>query len=115
MPRHISLSDVVFNRVCCFVSFQILFHELDSDLWLCVPRAFDPRCGPAQPDPIWLGLAWPGLGPRAPGALPLPMPRPSPSPDLFPLIQFSHAQLPLSLPRGALGFGDGDRRIWTPR
>jgi hypothetical protein len=55
------LSDVVFSRVCCLVSFRILFHELDSDPWLCVPRDFDPWCGPARP----------GLGPRAPGALPL--------------------------------------------
>jgi hypothetical protein len=56
------------------------------------------------------------LYPRAPGALPLPH-APLPS---FP---FSHSILPhsnflystsLSLPRGALGFGDGDRRIWIP-
>jgi hypothetical protein len=57
------------------------------------------------------------LGPRAPAALPLPM-RARPSHVSLSLIQFSRAATssppPLS-PRGALGFGDGDRRIWTPR
>jgi hypothetical protein len=78
MPNHISLSDVVFNRLCCLVSFQILFRELDYDLLLCVPQDFDPRCGPAQPGLARPGPARPGLGPRAPGALPLPMSRPLP-------------------------------------
>jgi hypothetical protein len=82
MSNQIFLSDVVFNRVCCLVSFRILFHKLDSNLWLCVPRDFDPRCGPAQPDPV-------RPGPAPPYAAP-------PSPDLFPLIQFSRAQLSLS-------------------
>jgi hypothetical protein len=61
MPNHISLSDFVLNRVRCLVSFRILLHELISDLWLCVPRGFDPRCGPAHPNPAQ-------LGPRARGA-----------------------------------------------
>jgi hypothetical protein len=44
----------------------------------------------------------------------------APSPGLLPLIQFSRAQLPyslppLSLPRGALGFGDADRWNLDPR
>jgi hypothetical protein len=99
------LSDVVFSRVCCLVSFQILLRELNFDLWLCVPRGFDPRCGPARL----------GLGPRA-----LPLPMSPPSPSLLPLIQFSCAQLPLSptslsLPHGALGFRDADHRNLDPR
>jgi hypothetical protein len=95
----------VLNRVCCLVSFRILFRELDSDLWLCVPRDFDPLCGLAQLGPA---LA------RAPLA-PLPLPHP--------LVSYPHSILPRSnllsstslSPRGALGFGDDDRRIWTPR
>jgi hypothetical protein len=64
--------------------------------------------GLARPDP-----AQPGLGLRAPGALPLPLP-------LFPSFNsLAHNSLSLSpiflFPRCALGFGDGDRRIWTPR
>jgi hypothetical protein len=76
------LSDFVLNRVRCLVSFRILLRELDSDLWLCVPRDFDPRCGPAQPDPAQLGLALARV-PLAPLPLPLPW--------SFPLIQFSRA------------------------
>jgi hypothetical protein len=57
-------------------------------------------------------------GPRAPGALPLPHVR-APLPSL----PFSHLIFPRNnllsstslSPHGALGFGDGDRRIWTPR
>jgi hypothetical protein len=41
-----------------------------------------------------------------------------PTPHARPLVSFSHfispAQQPLSLSRGALGFGDGDRRSWIP-
>jgi hypothetical protein len=74
------LSDIVFSRVCCLVLFRILFRELDSDLWLCVPWDFDPRCGPARPD----------LGPHALGTLPLPWSLPRTTPSL------SCAQLPLS-------------------
>jgi hypothetical protein len=105
------LSDVVFSRVCCLVSFRILLRELNSDLWLCMPRGFDPWCGPAQPDPAQ-------LGPRAPGARALPMRAPL-SPGLFPSFNSPTQQPPplppLSLsPRGALGFGDGDRRNLDP-
>jgi hypothetical protein len=63
MLNHISLSDVVLNRVFCSVSFR----DLNSDLWLCVPQTFDPRFGLAQPDPVRPGPAQ--LGPalaRAP-------------------------------------------------
>jgi hypothetical protein len=47
MPRHISLSDVVFNRVCCFVSFQILFP-------VCIPI-----CGCANHEILTRGAAQP--------------------------------------------------------
>jgi hypothetical protein len=113
MPRHISLSDVVLNRVCCLVSFRISLRELNSDLWLCMPQGFGPWCGPAQPDrrgPARPARPW-RLCP--PHACPLPL-------SLFPSFN-SPAQQPPSLshlslsPRGALGFGYGDRRIWTPR
>jgi hypothetical protein len=62
--------------------------------------------------------ARPSLGPRAPGApAPPPCTRPLPL-SLFPSFNSPVQQPPLpplSLsPRGALGFGDGDRRIWTP-
>jgi hypothetical protein len=62
------------------------------------------------------------LGPRAPGVVPSPMCAPSPGP--FPSFNspvqqppsLSHLSLSLSLsPRGALGFGDGDRRNLDPR
>jgi hypothetical protein len=53
MPNYISLSDFVLNRVRCLVSFRILLRELNSDLWLCVPQGFDPRCGPARPARPW--------------------------------------------------------------
>jgi hypothetical protein len=110
------LSDVVFSRVCCLVSFRILLHELNSDLWLCVPRGFDPRCGLAQPNPTRPGPAQ--LGPRAPDALPLPMPRPPPLVSFPSFNSPAHNSLSLpllSLPRGALGFGDADRRNLDPR
>jgi hypothetical protein len=108
MPRHISLSDVVFNRVFCLVSFRISFRG-----WIpicgCVCRGFLSRVA-AQPGPA---RPWP----HALGALLLPMCAP-PLVSLS-LIQFSRAATssppPLSLPRCALGFGDGDRRIWTSR
>jgi hypothetical protein len=86
------LSDVVLNRVFCLVSFL----DLDSDLWLCVSWVFTPRRDPAWPSEPALARA--------------------------PPIPFSHLIFPRSnllsstslSPRGALGFGDGDRRIWTP-
>ena len=70
------------------------------------------RSNLVQPSPA--GPARPGL--RAPGAQPPPM-RPH-------LSSLSHLDLPRNnfplplpplSPRGALGFGDGDHRIWTPR
>jgi hypothetical protein len=96
------LSDVVFSRVCCLVSFWILLCELNSDLWLCVPRGFDPRCGPARPARPWR--------PAPPYATPPP------------LVSFPYSILPRSnllsstslSPCGALGFGDGDRRNLDP-
>lgn len=98
----------MLSRLCCLVSFRILLHELDSDLWLRVSWIFDPRCGLAQPGPAQ-------LGPRALGA---------PCSPCTPirLISFPHSILPRSnllshrslSPRGALGFGDGDRRNLDP-
>jgi hypothetical protein len=73
------LFDFVLNRVCCLVPFCILFRELDSDLWLCVPRDFDPRCS--------LALA------RVP--LPLPHARTPLSPGLFPSFNSPKQQPPL--------------------
>jgi hypothetical protein len=87
----------------------------DSDWWSCVSWVLTrgvTQPGPARPGPTQ-------SGPRAPGA-PAPM-RP------LPLFSFSHSIYPtqqppspsptsLSLsPRGALGFGDGDRRSLDPR
>jgi hypothetical protein len=105
------LSDAVFSHMCCLVSFRILLRELNSDLWLCVPRDFDPQCGPAQPDPARPSST------RAPLA-PVPSPCAPPSPGLSPSFQFSRAATsssPTSLsPRGALGLGDGDHRNLDP-
>jgi hypothetical protein len=71
---------------------------------------FDPRCDPAQPGPAQSGT-------RAPGA-PAPMCAPPP-PGLFLSFDFSRAATSLShlslSPRGALGFGDGDRQSLDPR
>jgi hypothetical protein len=85
--------------VCLSSLISVFISRLDSDLWLCVPRDFDPRCDPA--------LA------RAP-LVPLPLPHArAPS-----LLSLSHSIFPrsnllsstsLSIPRGALGFGDGNR------
>jgi hypothetical protein len=77
MPNHISLSDVVLNRVFCLVSF----HDLDSDLWLCVSWVFAPRRDLARPSPAQPARS----GPRAPDALPLPHVRP---PPLSPFLSF---------------------------
>jgi hypothetical protein len=108
MPNHISLSDSMLNRVRCIVSSRILLRELDSVLWWCVPRDFDPRYGLAQPSPARPSSA---NGPLSP---PTPHARPPPLVSFFHLI--SPAQQPLSLSPislsshgGALGFGDGDR------
>jgi hypothetical protein len=59
------------------------------------------------------GLAWPSLARSGPCAPAHPM-RAPPPPDLFGSFDFSRAVTSLSLSRGALGFGDGDRRSWIP-
>jgi hypothetical protein len=79
MPNHISLSDFVLNRVCCLVPFRILLRGLISDLWLCVPRGFGPRCGPAQRDRTQPSPARPSSA-RAPLVPPAPHAHP---PGLF--------------------------------
>jgi hypothetical protein len=106
MPKHISLSDVVFSRVFVSARFGFRFANRSSDLWLCVPRGFDLRCDPARPGPA-----------RAPLA-----PHPLPMRPLLLLslshLDFSCSNLPLPLPplspRGALGFGDGNHRNLDP-
>jgi hypothetical protein len=104
------LPDVVFNRVRCLVSFRILLRELISNLWLCVPWGFDPRCGPAQPSPARPSSACAPLVPPAPHA----------RAPLVPFLSFDFSRAatslsPISLsPSGALGFGDDDRRSWIP-
>jgi hypothetical protein len=75
---------------------------------------FNPRCGPARPSPARSGLVrlarpWRFCPPHA---------RPPP-PDPFGSFDFSRAVTSLSLShlslsRGSLGFGDGDRRSWIP-
>jgi hypothetical protein len=86
MPKHISLSDAVFS--CVFVSphFGLRFANRSSNLWLCVPRGFDPRCDPAR-----LGSAQ--SGPRAPSA---PPPSPCAPPPPLPLSFGFPAQQPPS-------------------
>jgi hypothetical protein len=88
----------------------------DSDWWSCVSCVLIRDV--AQPD-----LARPGparSGPRAPGAPYTPHAR-APPPGLFLSFDFSRAVTSLSLfhlslsPRGALGFGDGDRRSLDPQ
>jgi hypothetical protein len=69
MPNHISLSDVVLNRVFCSVSFR----DLDSDLWSRLLWASVPARDPARPSPAQPARS----SPRAPDALPLPHARPS--------------------------------------
>jgi hypothetical protein len=83
-----------------------LLRELISDLWLCVPQGFDPWCGPAQPDPTQPARPWrPLLSMHA---------------RLVPFLSFYLSRAATSLPpislspRGALGFGDSDRRSWIP-
>jgi hypothetical protein len=90
MLKHISLSDVVVNRV--FVSSRLGFRfAIGVRLVVVHVVGFDPRCDPAQP------------GPRAPGA-PAPMRTPPPL-NLFLSFDFSraatslsHSHLSLSLP-----------------
>jgi hypothetical protein len=106
------LSDVVFSRVCCLVSFWILLHELNSDLWLCVSWVLTH--GAAQPSPTRSGLArparpWRPCPPHAPPPLVSSPHSILPRSNLLPLP-------PLSLsPHGALGFGDADRRNLDPQ
>jgi hypothetical protein len=104
-------SDVVFNRVFSLVSFWISFRNWIPN-WGCACRGFLPRDA-TQPDPTRPALA---RVPWRPCTFPMCVP---PSPCLsFPhsiLPRTTPSLSPISLPRGALGFGDGDRRIWTPR
>jgi hypothetical protein len=110
MLKHISLSDVVVSRV--FVSFRFGFRfTIGFRLVVVHVVGFDPRSGPARPGPARAPLAPPALPMRAP-----------PSPWSLSLIWFlQHSNLPISLPplslspRGALGFGNGDRRSLDPR
>jgi hypothetical protein len=98
------LSDVVFSRVCCLVSFRILLRELISDLWLCMPQDFALRCGPAWPGPAQPARPWRRAPPHAPPLWSLSLISILPPSNLL-----SSTSLSLS-PRGALGLGDGDRR-----
>jgi hypothetical protein len=100
MLRHISLSDVMFNRVFCLVSFRILFRD-----WIpicgCTCRGFLSR-GAAQPSLTRPDPARPGLGPCALGALPLPLAAPSRLP--CPLAVMPWPRSPCRVPgRRALG------------
>jgi hypothetical protein len=101
------LYDVMFNRV--FVSSRFGFRFAIGFRSVVVRVVgFWPR-NATQPDPLW---------PARPGA-PAPLPC-APSSPFSSLLSFNFpAQQPpllhLSLPCGALGFEDGDRRIWTPR
>jgi hypothetical protein len=104
------LSDVVFSRVCCLISFRILLRELISDLWLCMPRDFALRCGPARPGPSQPPRPWRRAPPHAPPSL-VSFPHFNSPAQQPPLL---HLSLSLS-PRGALGLGDGDRRNLDPR
>jgi hypothetical protein len=112
------LSDVVFNRVFAWSRFGFRFV---IGFRLVVVRVVG-FCPVVRPNPVHPSPARPGPGPRAPGARarrPAP-PHAPPLPSLpFPSFNFSRAATssppPLTLPRCALGFGDGDRRIWTPR
>jgi hypothetical protein len=98
----------------CLISFfpslaLDFFSQFDSDLWLCVSWVFVPRRDPARP-----ALA------HAPWRT-CPSPPCARAPSLW--LSFPHSILqcttpslsPISLSRGALGFGDGDRRILVPR
>jgi hypothetical protein len=89
MLKHISLSDVVFSRVFVLPRFGFWFANRPSDLWLCVPRGFDPRCDLARPGPA-------KSGPRAPDA-PHPLPMRAPSSSSPSLIWISRATTSLSL------------------
>jgi hypothetical protein len=106
---YFSWSDVVISRV--FVSFCFGFRfVIGLRWWSCVSW-------------VWIrGLAKPGSARPSPDHAPLALPmRAPPPPDPFVSFDFSRAITSLSLfhlslsPRGALGFGDGDRRSLDPR
>jgi hypothetical protein len=110
MPNHISLSDFVLNRVRCLVSFQIFASRIDFRSVVVHATGFWPAMqpSPAGPDPTQPSPARPSSA-RAPLAPPGP----------FLSFDFSRAAtslspISLSLSRGALGFGDVDRRSWIP-
>jgi hypothetical protein len=104
MPTHISLS---MSRVR-LVPFRFSVRDWSPfNGRACRGFRSAMRPSPAQP-----GLARPGPA-RAPLA-PLPTPCAPPPPDPFASFDFSRAATSLSLYRGALGFGDSDRRSWIP-
>jgi hypothetical protein len=108
MPTHISLSDIA----CSSRSISVFGSRLEpvscvSD-WVVRVVGFDPRSGPAQPNPTRPGPARPWR----------------PHPPMRPLLHSrSHLDLPRNnlplplpplSPRGALGIGDGDHRNLDP-
>jgi hypothetical protein len=84
--------------------------RLDFDLWLCSSWVVVLRCGPTRSGSAW---PWPARPWR-------PAPPHAAPPPLVSFLSFNspaHNSLslpPLSLLRGALGFGDANRRIWIP-
>jgi hypothetical protein len=108
------LSDIVLNRVFCLVSFWILFRD-GFPIYGCARRGILTH-NATQPGPVLLG---PALARAALAPCPSPCAPPSPFSSFlsfnFPAQQPPLLHLSLSLPCGALGFGDGDRQIWTPR
>jgi hypothetical protein len=111
MPKHISLSDVVFNSV--FVSPRCEFHFTFGfrSFVVCATR-FGPAVRPslARPSPARPSSARVPLAPPAPMRVP---PGPFSLISILPRSNLSLSHLSIS-PRGALGFGDGDRRSWIP-
>jgi hypothetical protein len=81
-------------------------------------RPSPARPSPAQPNPAQPSLTRPGPARPARPWRPCPTHAP-PSPGLFPSFNSPAQQPPLSptslSPRGALGFGDADRRNLDPR
>jgi hypothetical protein len=115
--RSISLLfDVMFNHT--FVSSRYRFRfAFGIPISGCACREI-LTCDATQPGPARPGPAWPGPGSRAPGALPLPIRAPPPFSSFLsfnsPAQQLPLLHLSLFSPCGALGFGDGNRRIWIP-